>query len=68
MNTPPGGSPHLNAWKPLRAASEDYALVPVVNGVDGWEPRYEKLILKRRLYLRRVDEIGRDDPDASALE
>jgi hypothetical protein len=68
MNTPPGGSPHLTAWKPLFAAAGEYALVPLVNGPDGWEPRYEKMLRKKKLHLRRAEEIQPGDPDAPALD
>ena len=68
MNTPPGGSPHLAAWKPLMAAAGEYALVPVVNSPDGWEPHYEKMIVKKKILLRRVDEIKPGDPDHAALD
>jgi hypothetical protein len=68
MNTPPGGSPHLHHWKPLYAAAGEYALVPLVNGPDGWEPHYEKMLRKKKLLFRRADEIHAGDPDAPALE
>lgn len=68
MNTPPGGSPHLANWKPLYAATGEFALVPLINGPDGWEPRYERMLRKKRLHLRRAEEIKAGDPDASALD
>ncbi len=68
MNTPPSGSPHLMAWKPLFAAAGEYALVPVVDVGNGWEPRYDKQLRKRRLYLRRAEEIKPGDPDAGAFD
>jgi hypothetical protein len=68
MNTPPGGSPHLAAWRPLFAAAGEYALVPVVNGAEGWEPHYEKGLGKKKLLFRRAQDIQPGDPDFFALE
>jgi hypothetical protein len=67
MTTPKSGSAHLHAWKALFAAAGVYALVPVVDEGRGWEPYYGRMLCKRRLYLRRADEIHGDDPDAFIL-
>jgi hypothetical protein len=67
MPTPPGGSPHLRRFKDLYEAACAYTLVPVIDRGEGWEPRYEHEILKRRIVLRRSDEIGPNDPDRTVL-
>lgn len=49
MHTPPGGSPHLAAWKRRLAEAKVYALVPMLDEAGGLEPAYELQLVKRKL-------------------
>jgi hypothetical protein len=65
MNTAPGGSPHLAAWKQLYGQLGEYALVPVFMNGGNPEPLYDRQLVKRRVALRDVREVaGPNDPDA----
>jgi hypothetical protein len=64
MNTPPGGSPHLQNFKQVYAQRGEYALVPVVMNGQDIEPLYGKQLVKRRLHLRQARDITDPrDPD-----
>ena len=65
MNTPPGGSPHLNTWKQGYGQAGEYALVPVFMRDGAPEPHYDMQLVKRRVALRDIREVaGPNDPDA----
>lgn len=49
MRTPPGGSPHLAAWKRRFAETGRYALVPMLDDDGGLAPVYELQLVKRKL-------------------